>query len=160
MSFPVLHHEPARGTNIYAARFERVATLAEVQSALSAGANALFTSHLSARRDYTTVEVAAAIRHAFGAHHGIRGCAGRWPPLTASTRRRPPAGCAGPAPSSTASTPAYPANPQITFSVASHSCGRLFYSAAEGSPDRSCSQYPACRARHPDGPGRDPRATG
>jgi hypothetical protein len=94
MSFPVLHHEPARGTNIYAARFERVATLAEVQSALSAGANALFTSHLSARHDYTTVEVAAAIRHAFGAHHGIRGCAGEVAaaygehPETAASRMR------------------------------------------------------------------------
>jgi hypothetical protein len=61
MSFPVRHHEPARGINIYAARFERVATLAEVQSALSARAEALFASDLSARREYTEIEVTAAV---------------------------------------------------------------------------------------------------
>jgi hypothetical protein len=81
MSFPVRHHEPARGIGIYAARFERVATPAEMQSAragqlLAAHADALFTSHLSAQRDYTTIEVAAAIGQAIGAHHGIGGCAG------------------------------------------------------------------------------------
>jgi hypothetical protein len=94
MSFPVLHHEPARGIGIYAARFERVATLAEVRSALSARADALFTSDLSAQRDYTTIEVAAAISHAMGAHHGIRGCAGEVAaaygehPETAASRMR------------------------------------------------------------------------
>jgi hypothetical protein len=94
MSFPVLPHGPARGTGIYAARFERVATLAEVQSALSARADALFASGLSAQRDYTTIEVTAAIRHAIGAHHGIRGCAGEVAaaygehPETAASRMR------------------------------------------------------------------------
>jgi hypothetical protein len=94
MSFPVLPHEPARGSNIYAARFERVATLAEVQSAVSARAEALFTSDLSARREHTTIEVAAAIRQAIGAHRGIRGCAGEVAaaygeyPETAASRMR------------------------------------------------------------------------
>ena len=94
MSFPVLPHEPARGSHIYAARFERVATAAEVQSALSARAEALFTSYLSAQRDYTTIEVAAAIRQAIGAHRGIRGCAGEVAaaygerPETAASRMR------------------------------------------------------------------------
>ena len=94
MSFPVRHHEPARGINIYAARFERVATLAEMQSALSARAEALFASDLSARREYTEIEVTAAIRHAIGAHNGVRGCAGQVAaaygerPETAASRMR------------------------------------------------------------------------
>jgi hypothetical protein len=41
---------------------------------LAARAEALFTSDLSARRDYTQIEVAAAISHAMDAHDGIRGC--------------------------------------------------------------------------------------
>jgi hypothetical protein len=42
----------------------------------AARAEALFASDLSARCEHTRTEVAAAIRHAIGAHHGIRGCAG------------------------------------------------------------------------------------
>jgi hypothetical protein len=41
---------------------------------LAARAEALFTSDLSARREYTQTEVAAAISHAMGAHNGIPGC--------------------------------------------------------------------------------------
>jgi hypothetical protein len=99
MRFLDRHHEPARGINVYAARFERVATLAEVQSAhygplLAARAEALFASDLSAQREYTTIEVAAAISHAIGAHNGVRGCAGQVAaaygerPETAASRMR------------------------------------------------------------------------
>lgn len=42
---------------------------------LAARAQALFTSDLSARCEHTQTEVAAAIRHAFRTHNGIRGCA-------------------------------------------------------------------------------------
>jgi DNA topoisomerase VI subunit B len=41
---------------------------------LAARAEALFTSDLSARREYTQTEVAAAISHAMDAHDGIPGC--------------------------------------------------------------------------------------
>jgi hypothetical protein len=41
---------------------------------LAARAEALFTSDLSVRREYTQTEVAAAISHAMGTHNGIRGC--------------------------------------------------------------------------------------
>jgi hypothetical protein len=61
MIAPVLDHEPAH-------RGSAPARL------LAARAEALFTSDLSARREYTGIEVAAAIRHAIGAHDGIRGC--------------------------------------------------------------------------------------
>jgi hypothetical protein len=44
--------------------------------ALAARAEALFTSDLSARCEYTQIEVAAAIRHAIGTHDGIGGCLG------------------------------------------------------------------------------------
>jgi hypothetical protein len=37
-------------------------------------ADALFTSDLSARREYTRIEVATAIRRAIGTHHGTGGC--------------------------------------------------------------------------------------
>jgi len=40
----------------------------------AARAEALFTSDLSARREHTQIEVAAAIRRAIGTHNGIRGC--------------------------------------------------------------------------------------
>jgi type IV secretory pathway TrbL component len=43
---------------------------------LAARAQALFTSDLSVRREYTQTEVATAIKHAIGSHNGIRGCAG------------------------------------------------------------------------------------
>ncbi len=43
---------------------------------LAARAEALFTSNLSARREHTQIEIAAAIMHAIGTHRGIRGCAG------------------------------------------------------------------------------------
>ena len=92
MSFPALHHEPVRGINIYAARFERVATLAEMHRR-AARAEALFASDLRPR-EYTTIEVAAAIRHAIGAHTGVRGCAGQVAaaygerPKTAASRMR------------------------------------------------------------------------
>jgi hypothetical protein len=55
MSTPVLNHEPAHSGQLLAA---------------------LFTSNLSAQRQYTQIEVAAAIRNAIGTHNGIRGCAG------------------------------------------------------------------------------------
>jgi hypothetical protein len=42
---------------------------------LAARAEALFASDLSARCEYTQVEVVAAIAHAIRAHGGIRGCA-------------------------------------------------------------------------------------
>jgi hypothetical protein len=41
---------------------------------LAAQAAALFTSDLSARCEPTRIEVAAAIKHAIGTHHGIDGC--------------------------------------------------------------------------------------
>jgi hypothetical protein len=41
---------------------------------LAARAEALFTSDLSARGQYTQTEVAAAISRAMGAHNGLRGC--------------------------------------------------------------------------------------
>ena len=44
---------------------------------LAARAQALFASDLSARREYTRTEVAAAIRQAISAHHGLGGCAGQ-----------------------------------------------------------------------------------
>ena len=40
---------------------------------LAARAEALFTSDLSVRREYTRTEVATAIRHAIGTHDGIMG---------------------------------------------------------------------------------------
>lgn len=42
---------------------------------LAARAEALFASNLSARREHTRIEIAAAIMHAIGTHRGIRGCA-------------------------------------------------------------------------------------
>jgi threonine aldolase len=66
MSTPVLNHELALADG-QTARSGRL---------LARRAEALFTSDLSAQRDYTQIEVAAAIRRAIGAHHGIRGCAG------------------------------------------------------------------------------------
>jgi hypothetical protein len=69
------------GISLPPARFGRSATQAQSPSPLAgqllaASAEALFTSHLSARREYTAIEVAAAIRHAISTHGGIRGCAG------------------------------------------------------------------------------------
>jgi hypothetical protein len=43
---------------------------------LAARAEALFTSDLSIRGQYTKLEVAAAIRRAIDTHQGLRGCAG------------------------------------------------------------------------------------
>jgi hypothetical protein len=70
MSTPVLYQEPApalqvRSIDPYPARCERSAALAD----------ALFLSDLSARCEHTRIEVATAIRHAIGTHHGIGGCA-------------------------------------------------------------------------------------
>ena len=61
MITPVLDREPAHQESASA-------------QLLAARAEALFTSDLSARREYTQVEVAAAIRHAIGTHDGIGGC--------------------------------------------------------------------------------------
>jgi len=61
MITPVLYREPAHQESAPA-------------QLLAARAEALFTSDLSARREYTQIEVAAAIRHAIGTHNGIRGC--------------------------------------------------------------------------------------
>jgi hypothetical protein len=72
MSSPALHQEPL----------------------LAARAEALFASDLSAQREYTRIEVADAIRHAIGAHNGVRGCAGQVAaaygerPETAASRMR------------------------------------------------------------------------
>jgi hypothetical protein len=62
-------------------RFERGTMQVVLASALpapslAARAEALFTSDLSVRCEYTKIEVAAAIRRAIGTHHGLRGCAG------------------------------------------------------------------------------------
>jgi hypothetical protein len=83
MSTPVLyrepaHHEPAPA---YPTRTQRGATLAELLSArpgqlVTARAEALFASDLSAQCEHTETEVAAAIKHAIRTHHGLRGCAG------------------------------------------------------------------------------------
>ena len=71
MSTPVLDQRPApaprvRAISPYPSRFQRRAALAD----------ALFASDLSARCEHTRIEVATAIRHAIGTHHGIGGCAG------------------------------------------------------------------------------------
>ena len=58
MSTPVLCQEPAPA----------------ISATPAAWAAALFTSDLSALREHTPVEVAAAIEHAIGAYHGIGGC--------------------------------------------------------------------------------------
>jgi hypothetical protein len=72
MSTPVLSHEPAQRAQAparwHSARSGQLRT---------ARAQALFASDLSARREYTQIEVAAAIRHAIGTHHGLGGCAGQ-----------------------------------------------------------------------------------
>ena len=57
----VLYHEPAHQESAPA-------------QLLAARAEALFTSDLSARREYNQAEVAAAIEHAIGTHNGIGGC--------------------------------------------------------------------------------------
>jgi len=44
---------------------------------LAARAQALFASDLSARREHSRTEVAAAVRQAINAHHGLGGCAGQ-----------------------------------------------------------------------------------
>jgi len=71
MSTLVLHHEsahrepaPARAAGSGQGRL------------FAARAEALFASDLSAQREHTRTDVAAAIRHAIGVHNGIRGCAG------------------------------------------------------------------------------------
>jgi len=77
-----LHHRlRPRGISLHPARFWPSAAQAQPPSPLAgqllaASAEALFTSDLSARREYTAIEVAAAIRHAISTHGGIRGCAG------------------------------------------------------------------------------------
>src|SRR5262249_2610140 len=70
MSIFVLYQElvPAlqvRSIDPYPARYERSAALAD----------ALFLSDLPARAEPARIEVATAIRHAIGTHHGIGGCA-------------------------------------------------------------------------------------
>jgi hypothetical protein len=90
MSTPVLYQEPApalqvRSINPHAVRSGQL---------LAALADALFTSDLSARCGHTRIEVATAIRHAIGTHHGIGGCAGEVAaangehPETAASRMR------------------------------------------------------------------------
>jgi hypothetical protein len=61
-------------------RYERGTMQVVLPSALPAPslasrADALFTSDLSVRGQYTQIEVAAAIRRAIDTHHGLRGCA-------------------------------------------------------------------------------------
>lgn len=81
MSTTVLNREPVQRQPAPARTHQHRATLTPSPSALpgallAARAEALFTSDLSARCEYTQIEVAAAIRRAIGAHNGIRGCAG------------------------------------------------------------------------------------
>ena len=64
MSISVLYREPAPATSS-----------ARSRQLLAARAAALFTSDLSALCEHTRIEVAAAIRHAIGTHHGIGACA-------------------------------------------------------------------------------------
>ena len=71
MSTLVLHHEPAHHEPAPA----RAARSGQGQL-FAARAEALFASDLSAQREHTRTEVAAAIRRAVGVHNGIRGCAG------------------------------------------------------------------------------------
>jgi hypothetical protein len=66
--------------SLYPLRSERGARPAEWHSALSGRllavrTEALFASSLSAQREYTPVEIAAAISDAIGTHSSIRGCA-------------------------------------------------------------------------------------
>jgi hypothetical protein len=80
MSTTVLNREPVPRQPA-PARARHRATPAPPPSALGAAllaarAEALFTSDLSARCEYTRIEVAAAISRAIGTHDGIRGCAG------------------------------------------------------------------------------------
>jgi len=72
MSTLVLSHEPVQRTPA-PARWPSART----GQLLAAWAQALFASNLSARREYTRAEVAAAIRQAISAHHGLDGCAGQ-----------------------------------------------------------------------------------
>jgi hypothetical protein len=72
MSTLVLTHEPAQRAPA-SARWPS----ARSGQTLAARAQALFASDLSARREYTKTEVAAAIRQAISAHHGLGGCAGQ-----------------------------------------------------------------------------------
>ena len=64
MSISVLYQEPAP-----------TPSSARSGQLLAARAAALFTSDLSALCEHTRIEVAAAVRHAIGTHHGIGGCA-------------------------------------------------------------------------------------
>ena len=50
--------------------------LRDFDSLMSARADALFVSHLSAQHNPTRIEVETAIRQAVRAHGGTRGCAG------------------------------------------------------------------------------------
>jgi hypothetical protein len=80
MSTTVLNREPAQHRPA-PVRGRHRAALTPSSSALcgallAARAEALFTSDLSARREYTQIEVAAAISRAIGVHNGIRGCLG------------------------------------------------------------------------------------
>ena len=98
MSIQVLEHEPAHldpapaltagSADLHLLRlwgislgFGRGVTQAQLPSPLAgqlaaASAEALFTSHLSAWREYTAIEVATAVRHAISSRGGLRGCAG------------------------------------------------------------------------------------
>jgi hypothetical protein len=105
MITPVLDREPAHQASAPA----RELVDQFPAQALAARAEALFTSDLSARCEYTQIEVAAAISHAIGTHHGIRGCLGevaaaygehpemaasrmRWARAVIESIERPPAG--------------------------------------------------------------------
>jgi hypothetical protein len=72
MSTLVLSHKPAQRTPAPAQWLS-----ARSGQLLAARAQALFASDLSARREYTRTEVAAAIRQAVSAHRGRGGCAGQ-----------------------------------------------------------------------------------
>ena len=84
MSTAVLHHQPVHQEPAPSRGPEsgpgRAAPPAQAQPArsgqlLAARAQALFTSDLSAHREHSQTEIAAAIRRAFRAHGGTGGCA-------------------------------------------------------------------------------------
>jgi hypothetical protein len=86
MSTAVLHHLPvhrelaqSRGAGSRPGQREQSAEAqpADPGTSLAARAQALFTSDLSAHREYPQTEVVVAIRHAFRAHNGIGGCAAK-----------------------------------------------------------------------------------
>jgi hypothetical protein len=80
MSISVMYQEP---TSVWGSSSRDDQRFGRLPAARAA---ALFTSDLSALCEHTRVEVAAAIRHAIGTHHGFGGCAAE---LAAAYGERP-----------------------------------------------------------------------